>query len=140
MWSDPAGHPTGLGCHPSGWTLPQGRAHPHMKLPTRAHVGSELIQPPGHLMNEEFPLGPKLQGLSQLLFRDLLFGGNFPKGLEHRAVSQNRIHQAQLPHTGQHIPLCPTSPLFSSPPPFLPREEAQSTELVLTQIFTFLLN
>lgn len=121
MWSDPAGHPTGLGCHPSGWTLPQGRAHPHMKLPTRAHVGSELIQPPGHLMNEEFPLGPKLQGLSQLLFRDLLFGGNFPKGLEHRAVSQNRIHQAQLPHTGQHIPLCPTSPLFSSPPPFLPQ-------------------
>lgn len=27
----------------SGWTPPQGRAYPHIKLPTRAHMGKELI-------------------------------------------------------------------------------------------------
>lgn len=41
MWSDPAGHQAGLDL--SGWTPPQGRAYPHTKLPTRAHVGKELI-------------------------------------------------------------------------------------------------
>lgn len=77
-------------------------------------------------MNEEFPLGTKLQALSGLLFRDLLFRCNFPTGLEHIAMSENSICCEQLPHTVLHI-THPLHPPWSPPPPSLPSIHTSET-------------
>lgn len=132
MQPDTAGIRPILGAISSGKTPPQGRIYPQIKLPTGTHMAIELIQSPVHLMNKEFPLGTKLQGLSELLFRDLLFGSNFPKGLKHMAVSQNSFCREQLPCAGQHIP-----PSSSSPPTSLTLLPSQPNGTSLTLDLSF---